>query len=174
MKKVELALRYYRHRFRNRRHYGQLSWLMQAFAAWARVREWPAAADFTFEVAELALEHQHADGSFGSPLQPDGPGYTSTLFLEGLAAAAGLARRLGDPRAAGLETAVERGISFLARLTIRDEHRTLLPNPEWAIGGVRHNEVRDEVRIDFVQHALAVLLEVLGVAAATAPEEASA
>jgi orotate phosphoribosyltransferase/AMMECR1 domain-containing protein len=178
---VELALRYYRHRFRNRRHYGQLSWLMQAGAVWARVLDWKAAADFTFEVAALALEHQHEDGSFGSPLQEDGPGYTSALFLEGLAAAAGLARRRGDPRAGQLDEAVSRGISYLARLTLREEHRALLPNPEWAIGGVRYNELRDEIRIDFVQHALCVLLENLdgaptsaSAAPAPAPEEASA
>lgn len=160
--KLSLAFRFCRHRFRYRRHFGQVSWQMQAFAAWSRLLAWQEAADYVNEIGELALEHQHPDGSFSSPLQPEGPGYTSALFLEGLAAARALAARRGAaalvPR---LDDALDRGVAFLGRLTLRGEHSSLLPNPEWALGGVRHSELRDEVRIDFAQHSLSVLLEML-------------
>lgn len=157
---LAVAFRFYRHRFRHRRHFGQISWMAQAFAVWSRLLGWREATDFVADLAELALEHQHEDGSFSSPLQPEGPGYTSALFLEALAVAHALARDHGEAEAASrLGPALARGIEFLGRLTLRPEHASLLPNPAWAIGGLRHSELRDEVRIDFVQHALSVLLE---------------
>lgn len=174
---LEKAFRYYRHRFRNRFHFGQVCWLGQAAAAWAvtgkdGAGDWPEAATLAFEVAELALEHQLGDGAFASPLQ-DGPGFSSALFLETLAAARQLAAERGDAgREERYARAIERGLAFLSRLTLQPAHAVLLPNPAWAAGGVRFSEFRDEVRSDFVQHALSVLLTELAAQPRTAAEAA--
>lgn len=161
--RLEKAFRFYRHRFWHHRHFGQFSWWMQAFAAGSRLLPTSALPAFVREIAEEALHHQHEDGSFSSSLQPEGPGYTSALFLEGLAAARRLSRDRGDDPGWEIRLAMslDRGIAYLDRLTVNADQAALLPNPEWAIGGVRHSETRDEVRIDFVQHALSVLLEEL-------------
>jgi hypothetical protein len=39
----------------------------------------------------------------------------------------------------------------------------VLPNPEWALGGVRTSETASDVRIDYVHHALSAALGLRGV-----------
>jgi hypothetical protein len=39
----------------------------------------------------------------------------------------------------------------------------VLPNPEWALGGVRTSETASDVRIDYVHHALSAALALRGV-----------
>jgi hypothetical protein len=41
----------------------------------------------------------------------------------------------------------------------------VLPNPEWALGGVRTSETASDVRIDYVHHALSAVLDLRGVLA---------
>lgn len=139
-----------------------MSWLMQAFAAWHRVTGEPDHAALVFEVGELALAYQlEKTGGFANELLPEGPGFTTALFLEGIAAAVGLARRMRDTaRMDAFRSSLARGLGFLDRLVYQARDAFLLPEPSWALGGVRSHERASDVRIDFVQHALSVLLEI--------------
>ena len=164
--KLYRAFDVYRHRFRFQRDFGQITWQMQAFTAWWRVQREPAFASFVFAIADWILDYQQVEGppfhygAFINDHQSDGPGYTTALYLEGLGAATRLAEAVGEPqRAARYLAACEIGLQFVDRLVIQEPMTTLLPNPDWAVGGVRLSLLQDQVRLDFVQHALSAVLE---------------
>jgi orotate phosphoribosyltransferase len=160
--RLRAALVYQRHRFRYRRSWGQVSWLMQAFAAWHRITRAPEHAALVIEIGEFAIEYQlENSGGFANELLPDGPGFTTALFLEGVAAAAGVAQRVSDTaRLAVFRASLARGLQFLDRLIYQPRDAWLLPEPSWALGGVRLHERASDVRVDFVQHALSTVLEI--------------
>jgi hypothetical protein len=157
---IDNAFRYYRHRFRYRRDFGQVSWLSLAFASWSDLlgnREW---ADFVFEIVDWVLTFQSArTGAFLTDHQPDTPGFTSAVYLEAVGAAIHLAGRFCRERCGRYEDAWRRGSSFLDCLVIQERDDSLLPNPGYAGGGLRENLYSGHIRIDFVQHALAAILE---------------
>jgi len=159
--KLRRAFRYYRHRFRYQRHFGQVSWLMQAFAQWWRVTKDSSMAEFVFEIGDWILGYQQEKtGGFINDHQPDAPGYTTALYLEGIASALKLARSLNDAeRHRRYLNAVGHGYRFLDRLIIQPRDACLLPNPALAVGGLRQSINRSEVRVDFVQHSLSAILE---------------
>jgi orotate phosphoribosyltransferase/AMMECR1 domain-containing protein len=158
--KLHRAFSYYRHRFRHRRDFGQVAWMALAWAAWWRLRREPAMADLVFEIADWILEFQaECTGAFLTDHQPDTPGYTSAVYLEAVAAAARTAADTGDgARHRRYADAFQRGFGFLDRLVIQDRDASVLPNPEYAVGGLRENLHSSHVRVDFVQHALAAIL----------------
>ena len=155
------AFLYYRHRFRYKRNFGQISWLMQAGRLWWKADGESAWAEFVFEIADWIREFQlDKNGGFITRHQQDGPGYTTALYLEGLAAAAALAALTGDrPRYLDYMSACENGFRFLRQLTIGPEHDAMLPNPGYALGGLRRSLTASEIRLDFVQHSLAAALD---------------
>ncbi|MBN1203584.1 MAG: hypothetical protein JXB05_01500 [Myxococcaceae bacterium] len=174
--KLAQARRFYRHRFRHKRHWEQVSWLAQAFVAWWRVDRDAEAARFAFEICDWALTHQsEKTGAFLNDHQPDTPGYTTALYLEALAAGIELAAGLRDSaRQQRYLDASARGVGFLDVLVLQDRDAPLLPNPRQAIGGVRTSLVKSEVRVDSVQHALSALLGLRapGAKAAKGPRKA--
>jgi hypothetical protein len=136
-------------------------WLPQAAAAWWQVTRDPALAALAFEVVDWALGHQQeTSGGFINGEQPDSPGYSTAVYLEGVAAALGLAVATGDDaRAARYRAAAPAALRFVDTIVYQERDRPLLPAPERAYGGVRISRTASDVRIDFVQHALnAVLL----------------
>ncbi|HWF06384.1 MAG TPA: AMMECR1 domain-containing protein [Candidatus Angelobacter sp.] len=148
------SFRYYRHRFRYNRDFGQVSWLMQAFSRWWQIQPDPEFANLVFEIGDWVLEFQsEKDGSFLTGHQSDTPGFTSAVYLEGLGAAAGISKD------AKYRAACMRGMQFLNRLTIQPGHAPVLPNSDLAIGGLRQSLYTSFVRLDFVQHALSSVLE---------------
>lgn len=157
------AFRFYRHRFRYRRNFGQVSWMMQACARWWRVTGEAEVAAFVFEIGDWILEYQQdKTGGFINDHQSDAPGYTTALYLEGVGAAIPLASAVGDSaRHERYAAAIARGFRFLERLVIQQRDAPVLPNLSMAVGGLRQSLHRSEVRIDFVQHALSALLEAL-------------
>jgi hypothetical protein len=158
--RLRAAFRYYRHRFRYRRNFGQVSWLMQAFAAWWKVTGDRAFSDLVFEVGDWVVDYQlEKTGAFINDHQPDTPGYTTALYLEGIAAALELAGSFGDrERYEKYVTTCSRAYEFIDRLVIQKRDYAVLPNPELAIGGLRQSIHRSEIRIDFVQHSLSSVL----------------
>ena len=158
--RLRLAFRYYRHRFRYKRHFGQVTWLLQAFSKWWHVTKEQTFAKFVFEVADWLLGHQQEKtGAFINDHQPDTPGYTTAVYLEGIAAANKVAAALGNNRQEIYEHSCRAGFAFLDRLIIQQRDQAIIPNPEFAIGGLRQGLYYSEVRIDFVQHSLSALLE---------------
>jgi hypothetical protein len=158
--KLDRAFRYYRHRFRYKRDFGQVSWLMQAFSAWSGINREPGFAELVFEIGEWILSYQQRKaGAFINDHQSDTPGYTSALYLEGIAAALAPAERESSELYDRYFECYKRGIGFLERLVIQPRDFALLPNPLFAVGGLRQSVYRSEVRIDFVQHSIAAMLE---------------
>jgi orotate phosphoribosyltransferase/AMMECR1 domain-containing protein len=162
--RFDRPFRYYRHRFRNRPDFGQVSWMTQACCALWRLRPDPRFAELAFEIADWILEFQQAkSGAFLNDHQVDTPGYTTTLYLEGLSAAASLAQRIGDAeRHRRYLESSRRGFLFLDGLIIQKRDTSVLPSPEFAIGGLRQSTRKSAVHIDFVQHYLAALVEARG------------
>ncbi len=159
--KIERAFRYYRHRFRYKRDFGQVSWMSLAAAAWWRLRERRELADLLFEITDWILTFQQpARGWFLTDHQPDTPGFTTAVYLEAVAAALDVASALADPaRCRRYDDAWRLGFVFLDRLIIQESDLSTLPNGEYAMGGLRENLYSGHVRIDFVQHSLAAIME---------------
>ena len=159
--KLARAVRFYRHRFRTRPHFGQVSWLIQACRAWWPITRDQTLGELAFEIADwILLFQQNKTGAFLNDHQSDTPGYTTALYLEGLGAAAALAGSAGESerRRRYLE-ACRRGLQFLDGLILQARDSSLLPNPAMAIGGLRRSAQRSEIYVDFVQHYLAAVLE---------------
>jgi hypothetical protein len=158
--KLAQAWRYYRHRFRYRRHWDQVPWLTQAAAAWWRVNKNAERARLAFEICDWALAYQsEKSGAFLNDHQPDTPGATTTLYVEALAAGAELAAGLRDSaRKKRYLEASTRAVVFLDSLVLQERDAETLPNARQALGGVRMSHERNEVQVDFVQHALSGLL----------------
>ncbi len=164
--RLEPAFRYYRHRFRYRRNWGQVAWHLQAWAAWWWVTRDAELAEHVFEIADWALEWQsQKHGGFLNDHQPAAPGFTTGLYLEGIAAAAGVADALGDAgRLRRYLDAGARGLAFLDGLVLQERDRPVLPNPGFASGAVRESGFRSQVRLDYVAHALSAALGFLSAA----------
>lgn len=160
-KKLRKAFYYYRHRFRHKRDFGQISWLMQAFGEWWRETGEPLFADFVFEIGDWVLEYQQEKtGAFINGHQSDTPGYTTALYLEGIGAAIRVAAALGDDARHKLHIdSFTRGLRFIDRLVIQRRDSSILPNIEFAIGGLRQSLTSSQIRVDFVQHSLSAILE---------------
>ena len=156
--RLRRSFRYYRHRFRYKRHFGQVTWLMQAFSKWFRVTGEKHFAEMVYEIGDWLLGFQQdKSGAFINDHQSDTPGYTTAVYLEGIAAALPLAAT--DTSYQKYFDSFARGLRFLDRLIIQDRDRALLPNPDFAIGGLRQGLYYSEVRTDFVQHSLSAMLE---------------
>jgi hypothetical protein len=150
------ALRYYRMRFRQNTAWGAVAWLPQAYAAWGRLLGDDELTGFAFEVADRALTFQSRKiGGFLNDHQRDAPGATTALYLEALTAVVAAA---GPERAARYSTACARGLEFLDSLVYQARDTAVLPNPEWALGGIRTSATASDVRIDYVHHALSAVL----------------
>lgn len=135
--------------------------MMQAFACWWRLTKDASMVEFVFEIGDWILGYQQEKtGGFINDHQPDAPGYTTALYLEGIGAALKLAQATNDAeRARKYLKAITQGFRFLDRLIIQPRDASMLPNPALAMGGLRQSIHRSEVRIDFVQHSLAAILE---------------
>jgi hypothetical protein len=159
--KLGRALEYYRHRYRYKRDFGQVSWLMQAGRRWWEATGNNAWRDLVFEIGDWILRFQLSkNGGFITAQQADGPGYTTALYLEGLSAAAQLALETRDTGAyLKYLDSCRGGFEFLRSLVFGPEHASVLPNGEYAVGGLRASLTASEVRTDFVQHSLAAALE---------------
>jgi orotate phosphoribosyltransferase/AMMECR1 domain-containing protein len=164
---VERALRHYRMRFRQNRAWGAVSWLAQAYAAWGALLDDPVITAVAFEVADRAVPHQSLrTGGFLNDHQRDAPGATTALYLEGIAAARAAAERLGDAaREARYRAVCARGVGFLDELVYQERDAAVLPNPEWAVGGLRTAPTAGAVRLDYVHHALCAVSALEGVVA---------
>lgn len=156
---VERALAHYRRRFRQNTAWGSVSWLTQAYAAWGRLLG-AVHTRFAYEVADTALRYQSAkSGGFLNDHAAAPPGATTALYLEGIAAVRAAAAADGDVvREERYRTACARGLAFLDRLVYQPRDTAVLPNPEWALGGVRTAVTGSDVRIDYVHHALSAVL----------------
>jgi AMMECR1 domain-containing protein/orotate phosphoribosyltransferase len=151
------SFQYYRHRFRYKRHFGQVSWLLQAFSKWGQVTGESHFAETAFEIADWLLGYQQdKTGAFINDHQSETPGYTTAIYLEGIAAALRIAT---GTRAQTYYDSCARGFRFLDQLIIQERERAILPNLDFALGGLRQGLYYSEVRTDFVQHSLSAILE---------------
>ena len=155
--RLRRSFKYYRHRFRYKRHFGQVAWLLQAFSKWWQLTREQDFADMVFEIADWLLGYQQEKtGAFINDHQPDTPGYSTAVYLEGVAAALAVA---DGSRYLRYSNSFTRGYGFLDRLIIQERDEPMLPNPDFALGGLRQGIHYSEIRTDFVQHSLSALLE---------------
>jgi orotate phosphoribosyltransferase/AMMECR1 domain-containing protein len=157
---IEGALRYYRMRFRQNHSWGAVAWLTQAYALWGEMLGDASLSGFAYGIADWALGFQsERSGAFLNDHQPDTPGATTAVYVEGIAAAREAAESEGDTAREGrYRAACAAAIGFLDRLVYQDRDAAVLPNPGWAIGGLRSSLTASEVRTDYIHHLLAALL----------------
>jgi orotate phosphoribosyltransferase len=156
--RLHRSFQYYRHRFRYKRNFGQVTWLLQAFSKWWQVTGQTHFAEMVFEIADWLLGYQQdKTGAFINDHQSNTPGYTTAVYLEGVAAALPVAK--GSDRYQTYYDACARGFAFLDQLIIQERDRAVLPNLDFALGGLRQGLHYSEIRTDFVQHSLSAILE---------------
>jgi orotate phosphoribosyltransferase/AMMECR1 domain-containing protein len=160
---AERLLRALRMRWRGRKSLGMVSWLPQALEVWLRLRDDARDAEVAYAVADEILRFQHDDtGAFENEHQPDTPGFTTALYIEGVAAAARIAAARGDKaRAKRYAAACRRGCAFVERLVLGADDEPVLPDPTRADGAVLPSPHAATVRVDYASHALAALLGTL-------------
>ena len=157
LERLHRSFKYYRHRFRHKRHFGPVTWLLQAFNKWFHVTGEQDFANMVFEIADWLLGfQQQKTGAFIDDHQADTPGYTTAVYLEGIASAVAVAVR---NRYQLYLNSFTRGFRFLDRLIIQERDQPMLPNPDFALGGLRQGIHYGEIRTDFVQHSLSAILE---------------
>jgi hypothetical protein len=156
--RLQRSFQYYRHRFRYKRHFGQVTWLLQAFSKCWQVTGEKQFAEMVFEIADWLLGYQQdKTGAFINDHQSNTPGYTTAVYLEGVAAALPVAK--GTDSYQTYYDSFARGFAFLDQLIIQERDRAILPNVDFALGGLRQGLHYSEVRTDFVQHSLSAILE---------------
>ena len=130
-------------------------------------------ADFALEINDWLLPMQQWEGlapdmqgRFYDPLHPEfGPPHAASTgaYLEGLAAAMELARRVDDQRrvsAYGL--AIARGLRSLRQLQFRNEHDAFYVSRKRRVMGALRTEVYDNaIRVDSAAHALLAATRIL-------------
>ncbi len=102
---------------------------------------------------------------FGAVLFPQAP--AAGGFGEAITATALLARRVGRP-APDLDRQAALALDALVREQIRPDNAWMMPEPLLARGGIRRSPVEQEIRMDFVQHAVSALLRGVRLVAAGA------
>ncbi|MDQ2065369.1 hypothetical protein Q9295_03200 [Xinfangfangia sp. CPCC 101601] len=168
------SFRYYRDWHRAQPNPAFVPWHSQAYVMLHEDLATPELADFVFERNDWLLEMQQWGGSlapdlwgrFYNPKRPDfGPPHASStgVYMEGLADAWRLARRLGDTaRADAYALALRRGLRSIRQLQFRDNSLDgyYISRPRAVMGGVRTEVYNNEIRVDNVQHCLLALLKI--------------
>ena len=158
--RLRRSFQYYRHRFRYKRHFGQVTWLLQAFSKWWQVTGDTQFSVMVFEIADWLLGYQQdKTGAFINDHQSNTPGYTTGVYLEGIAAVLPVAAGGDLNRFQTYFDSFARGLKFLDQLIIQERDRAILPNLDFALGGLRQGLHYSEIRTDFVQHSLSAILE---------------
>jgi len=101
---------------------------------------------------------QDKTGGFINDHQPGAPGYTTAVYLEGIATALQIA---ANNQSKMYSDSLARGFAFLDRLIIQERDRAILPNLDFALGGLRQEIHYSEIRTDFVQHSLNAILNTI-------------
>lgn len=148
-----------------------------AFVGW-QIEVWKRAYDldarpeyaaFALRQAEWLLQFQlfsretHPLYRGGFVKQSGTPNYSTIVYTEALAHAAGLAHQLHDPLYARLSHAFTAGLAFCNRLWIVEEQSIFFPHPQRAIGGVTRSISNLTIRADVVQHAITLALAAINV-----------
>lgn len=162
-----------RARHYRRRNPAFVPWHTQACASLHALTGHQQFADFALEISDWLLPMQQWDGlppdmqgRFYDPLHPEfGPPHAASTgaYLEGLAAAAALARKLGDQaRVSAYEFIVKRGLRSLRQLQFRDGQDAFYVSRKRRVMGALRTEVYDNsIRVDSAAHALLVAARIL-------------
>ena len=133
-------------------------------------------ADFALEISDWLLPMQQWDrpadlpadlrGRFYNPRHPEfGPPHAASTgaYLEGLADALALARRIGDrTRADAYQRVIARGLRSLRQLQFRDWRDMFYVSKRHRVLGALRTEAYDNaIRIDSAGHALAAAVKLL-------------
>lgn len=158
---LEKYLEWYKRRFRLMHPWGLTWWHMQAWGAAYGSSGDEASAEFVFELADWAVDHQlEKTGAFLVGYSKTGPGFHTACVIEGIADAWQLAKLTEDPvREQKYRTAWTRGTQFMDQLIVRSEDTFFMQDPASAVGGVRLSPTSTCMRIDFTAHLLRALVK---------------
>jgi hypothetical protein len=167
------SFRYYRDWHLAQPNPAFVPWHSQAYVMLHEDLGAPALADFVLDRNDWLLSMQQWGGGlapdfwgrFYDPTHPEyGPPHASStgVYMEGLADAWRLARRLGDaPRAERYARTLRRGLRAISQLQFRDREidAFYISRPAAVMGGLRTETYNNEIRVDNVQHCLMALLK---------------
>lgn len=162
------AHRFYSEFFASARPPAVVPWHSQAFALMSSLTKRSDYASFVYTMCDLACDHQlRPDNSEAAQLWGAftargvfEPGASTALFVQGLAAAARLARERGDlERFDRYRQACKLGVRFLLQLQIKPEECFYIRSTRDALHGLREGPTRSTLRIDDCAHALVALIQ---------------
>ncbi len=168
------SLDHYRDWHRRQRNPAFVPWHAQAHAALYAATGMTGSIGFVFEMTDWLLPLQQWDtapaddmrGRFYDPARPHfGPPHAASTgaYMEGLAAAATLARAVGESqRAARYARAFARAMRNIQQLAFLDDEDFFYISRRGRVhGGVRTEVYDNTIRIDNVQHPLMAILSIL-------------
>ena len=133
-------------------------WLSYALNELQRRVPDPAYVDHALLIAQAIEESQHTPANAPMPdfvgsFYAEAPSTPASVRLEAIVADLRLMRYLGRPPGQLLATATSIA-AFTTGQQFDDANDFFLKNPQRARGGVRESVVDDDIRIDYVQHAM--------------------
>jgi hypothetical protein len=137
-------------------------WLSYALNELYRATKNQAYADHAFKISRAIMLKQKSRSDAPAPDFVGGfykiPASTpASVRLEAYAADITLARYAGTPDASLIEAAMDVA-GFVEAQQFDEQRAYFVANPARALGGVRESLVNNDVRIDYVQHALSGML----------------
>ncbi len=161
---VEKAFLYYRSYWRANKNTAFIPWHTQTYKLLFEKTGHRELTDFVFEMNDWLIDNYQKlsspyldyAGGFGK-----NPGNSTASYLEGLADAYYLAKKIGDKEhILKYAEACRYASRFVLQTQFKESDVFYLPNPQRALGGFKQSPVNISLRNDYTQHAVLGLIKV--------------
>lgn len=163
LRSVEQAFNYYSEYWRINKNDAFVPWHTEAYFILFNATRNETYKNFIFEMNDWLIGNdQIADSKYldmigGFP--KNNPTFSTGVFLEGMNDAYKIAKDTKDQRKEKYERSILLGTRFLFQLQFTPENTFYLKNPSRTVGGFRQSLTRNNIRVDFLQHAIGSLIK---------------
>jgi len=166
MNAVQKAFPYYRKYWRGNKNAAFVSWNTQAYKILYDVTKSKMIASFIFEMNDWIVKNEQVHESLykdeigGMPKKS--PRFSTSVYVQGINDAYSVAVAERDhKRTVRYRDSIKSGIRFILLSQYVYLNSYYLPNEERAYGGFRYSLTKNNMRIDFTQHAIFAILKAL-------------
>jgi AMMECR1 domain-containing protein len=160
---VARSFDYYSSYWRSNKNMAFVPWYTEAYFILFNATNNKTYKEFIFEMNDWMIDNyqimssRYPDTVGGFPKKD--PVFSTSVFLEGVNDAYKLAKDTNDPRKDKYERSIRLGTRFIFQTQFTPENTFYIRNPSLAIGGFKQSLTRNNIRIDFLQHAVSSMLK---------------